>query len=125
MEGATLRVGPCTLDLKPQGRDWIPLGTKSRASGGLSAAGGRRGHASLGDLMLFPSEGSADVHTHEAIDSWTSWSRRRGVGAAEQESNSCSHQVWSAPAGQACLVSSFLTPGVHTVLERSSRVAAS
>lgn len=126
-------MGRCTLDSEPRGRDWLPSGTERRAWRGLSAAGGRRGHASLGDLMLFPSEGSADVRTHEATDSWTSrsrWrgvrgSRWRGVREAEQERNSHSHQVWSAPARQACLVSSFLTPGVHTVLERSSQIAAS
>ena len=118
-------MGRCTLDSEPRGRDWLPSGTERRAWRGLSAAGGRRGHASLGDLMLFPSEGSADVRTHEATDSWTSRSRWRGVREAEQERNSHSHQVWSAPARQACLVSSFLTPGVHTVLERSSQIAAS
>ena len=46
-------------------------------------------------------------------------------GKQSRKRNSHSHQVWSAPARQACLVSSFLTPGVHTVLERSSQIAAS
>lgn len=39
----------------------------------------------------------------------------RGSRAGEKQPF---HQVWSAPARQACLVCvSFLTPGVHTVLE--------
>lgn len=102
-------MGRCTLDSEPWGRDWPPLGDREPGHGvaSLQQEGGR-GHASLGDLTLFPSEGSADVRIlMKPLDSWTSRSRWKGVrgsrwrGVRKQSRREQPFtQVWSAPARQ-------------------------